>query len=71
MSRKIKRHIVIPLLLFIYVAILVVMALPRYQETGNWTEFTTVLVISLILIVLIYYIYKRKEKLRDKFNNKS
>lgn len=71
MSKKIKRHIVIPLLLFIYVTIMVVMALPRYQESGNWTEFTTVLVISLILIVLIYFIYKRKEKLRDKFNNKS
>lgn len=71
MKRKFKRHILIPLILLVYVAIMVVMALPKYQESGNWNEFTLILAVSLILIVVIYFVYKRKEKLRDKFNNTS
>ena len=71
MRRKFKRHILIPLILLVYVAIMVVMALPKYQESGNWKEFTIILAISLILIVVIYFVYKRKEKLRDKFNNRN
>ena len=69
MKRKFKRHILIPLILLVYVAIMVVMALPKYQESGNWKGFTIILAVSLILIVVIYFVYKRKEKLRDKFNN--
>ena len=71
MKRKFKRHIIIPLLLLVYIAIMVVMAFPRYQESGNWNEFTLILVVSLLLIVVLYFRYKRKEKLRDKFNNRS
>lgn len=71
MKRKFKRHIIIPLLLLVYIAIMVVMAFPRYQESGNWNEFTLILVVSLLLTVVLYFIYKRKEKLRDKFNNRS
>ena len=69
MKRKIKRHLLIPLLLLVYVTIMVVMAFPKYQESGNWNEFFMILGISLLLIVLLYFIYKRKEKIRDKFNN--
>lgn len=71
MKKKFKRHILIPLLLLIYVVIMVIMAFPNYQESGNWNEFSIILVISLLLIVLLYFIYKRKDKLRDKFNNRS
>ena len=69
MKRKFKRHILIPLILLVYVAIMVVMALPKYQKSGNWSEFAIILAVSLILIVVIYFVYKRKEKLRDKLNN--
>lgn len=69
MKRKIKRHLLIPLLLLVYVTIMVVMAFPKYQESGNWNEFFMILGISLLLIVLLYFIYKRKDKIRDKFNN--
>ena len=71
MKRKFKRHLFIPLLLLVYVAIMVVMAIPKYQESGNWNEFTLILAVSLLLIVVLYFIYKRKEKLREKFNNRS
>ena len=71
MQRKFKRHILIPLILLIYVAIMVVMSLPKYLESGNWNEFTLILAVSLLLIVVIYFVYKKKEKLRDKFNNRS
>ena len=71
MKRKFKRHLFIPLLLLVYIAIMVVMAIPKYQESGNWNEFTLILAVSLLLIVVLYFIYKRKEKLRDKFNNRS
>ena len=71
MKRKFKRYILIPLLLLIYVAIMVVMAFPKYKESGNWYEFSIILVVSLLLIVMLYFVYKRKEKLRDKFNNRS
>ncbi len=71
MKSKLKRHIVIPLLLFIYVIIMVVMAYPKYQESGNWSEFIIVLAICLILIVALFFIYKKKERIRDNFKNKS
>ena len=63
MKRKFKRHILIPLILLVYVAIMVVMALPKYQESGNWNEFTLILAVSLILIAVLYIIYKSKENL--------
>ncbi len=71
MKRKFKRHILIPLILLIYVAIMVVIALPKYMESKNWNEFTLILAVSLLLIVVIYFVYKRKEKLREKFNNRN
>lgn len=71
MRQKFKRHILIPLILLIYVAVMVVIALPKYQDYGNWNEFTLILAICIILIVVIHFVYKRKEKLRDKFNNRS
>ena len=71
MKRKFKRHILIPLILLVYVAIMVIMGLPKYKDSGNWNEFTIILAISFILIVVIYFVYKRKENLREKFNNRS
>jgi len=69
MKSKIKRHILIPLLLLIYITVMAVMALPRYQESGNWGEFSIIIGISLLIIILLYFVYKRKQNIREKFNN--
>ena len=71
MKRRFKRHVIIPLLLLIYISVMAVMSFPRYKETGNWGQFATVIGISLIIIVVLFLVYKRREKLRDKFNNKN
>ncbi|HLW10677.1 MAG TPA: hypothetical protein VKX35_09775 [Fermentimonas sp.] len=70
MKSRFKRHIFIPLLLLIYIAVLAVMALPRYRESGNWGEFSIIIVISLLFIILLFFVYKRKQNIRDKINNK-
>lgn len=71
MKRRFKRHIIIPLLLLVYISVMAVMAFPRYRESGNWGQFAIVIGVCLIIIVVLYFVYKRREKLRDKFNNKN
>lgn len=67
MSEKIKRYILFPLVLIVYVAVMAVISYPKYEESGNWKEFITILGISLLFSVLLYFVLKRQQKIRDKF----
>ena len=71
MRRKIKRHILVPAALLVYIIIMVVMAFPRYQEQGNWNEFFLIVGIALAMIVVLFFVLKRREKIRDNFTKKS
>ncbi|MDD4777717.1 MAG: hypothetical protein PHV53_05430 [Fermentimonas sp.] len=65
-----KRYILFPSLLVIYTILMAVIAFPRYQESGNWTEYLIVLGGSFLIAVLLYFILKRKQKIRDKFSER-
>jgi len=70
MKRRIKKHILFPVVLLIYVALLGIMTYPRYHASGNWSEYYSVIGVSLLLAVLLFFILKRKQKLRERFTKK-
>ena len=70
MKRRIKKHILFPVVLLIYVVLLGIMTYPRYQASGNWSEYYSVIGVSLLLAVLLFFILKRKQKLRERFTKK-
>ena len=70
MKRRIKKYILFPAVLLIYVAILAIMTYPRYVVSGDWREYYSVIGVSLLLAVLLFFILKRKQKIREQFTNK-
>lgn len=67
MRRKSKRHILLPAALLVYMAIMAFLAYPKYRERGNWDEYLLIIGIGLLLPVLLFFILKRRQKIRDKF----
>lgn len=65
-----KRYILFPSLLVIYTIVMAVIAFPKYQESGKWVEYLIVLGGSLLIALLLYFILKKKQTLRDKFSGK-
>ncbi len=65
-----KRYILFPALLIIYIIVMAVIAFPNYRESGNWVEYMIILGGSFLLAVLLYFILKRKQRIRDKFSGK-
>ena len=69
MPRNNKKHILLPAILLVYVAILAIVSYPRYEESGEWNEYYAVIGVSLLLAVLLFFILKRRKKIREQFNN--
>ena len=61
--KKLKRHVVIPLLMLIYLAVLAYISRQRLAD-GEYLYYFGVIGISLIIIVLLYFVLKKKERLR-------
>lgn len=53
----------------IYMAGMAVLAYPQYREQGNWNEYLLVVGIGLLLPILLFFVLKRRKKIRDKFTN--
>lgn len=70
MSRKIKKHFLFPAVLLIYLAIMAYISYPRYKELGNWNEYFTVTGISVLLVVALFFLLKRKQQIRERFTGK-
>jgi hypothetical protein len=70
MKRKTKTYILFPAVLLVYIAIMAVMTYPRYEASGNWNEFLLIIGISVLLAVLLFFILKRKQKIRAEFPKK-
>lgn len=70
MSRKIKKQFLFPAALLIYLAIMAYISYPRYKESGNWGEYFAVTGISVLLVVLLFFLLKRKQQIRDRFTGK-
>ena len=71
MPRNNKKHILLPAILLVYVAILAIVSYSRYKESGEWNEYYAVIGVSLLLAVLLFFILKRRKKIREQFNKKS
>ena len=61
--KKLKRHVVIPLLMLVYLAVMAYIARQRLAA-GEYLYYFGVIGISLIIIVLLYFVLKKKERLR-------
>jgi len=70
MRRKIPKHLLFPAVLIGYVSILGIMSYPRYKASGNWSEYFTVIGITVLLALLLHLILKRRQKIRDQFTKK-
>lgn len=62
--KKLKRHVVIPLLMLIYLAVMAYISRQRLAD-GEYLYYFGVIGISLIIIVLLYFVLKKKERLRQ------
>jgi LPXTG-motif cell wall-anchored protein len=65
-----KRHILFPAALLAYCVVMAVMAFPRYKASGNWNEYFGIIGISLLLALILFFILKRRQKIRDRFSKK-
>jgi LPXTG-motif cell wall-anchored protein len=70
MNRKTKKQSLLPAALLIYMAIMAYISYPRYKASGKWGEYFAVIGISVVLVVLLFFLLKRKQKIRDQFNRK-
>ncbi|MEA4916647.1 LPXTG cell wall anchor domain-containing protein [Proteiniphilum sp.] len=70
MSRKIERHILLPVALLLYFAVMAAMAYPRYKVSGNWGEYFGVIGVCLLFALLLFFILKRRKKIRARFSKK-
>lgn len=70
MSRKTKRPLLVPAILLIYAGVMAYISYPRYKESGDWNEYLTVTGISLAIVILLYFLLKRRQKIRDNFTRK-
>ena len=66
-----KRHNFLPSLLLIYTLVMAVIAYPKYKESGTWVEYLTIIGGCILIAFVLYFILKRKQKLRDKFSGKN
>ena len=62
--KKLKRHIVIPFLMLCYLAVMAYISRRRLAD-GEYLYYFGVIGISLGIIVLLYFVLKKKERLRQ------
>ncbi|MCH5216432.1 MAG: hypothetical protein J1F10_05775 [Muribaculaceae bacterium] len=61
---KIKQSVLIPLLLTIYLIIMVSIFGMRYYHAGEYLFFFGITVATLVIIIALHFLLKRKERLR-------
>lgn len=67
MKRKIEKHILLPMLLALYALVMGFLAYPRYRATANWSEFFTIIGITLLLAIVLHFLLKRRQQIRNRF----
>lgn len=68
---KLKRSTLIPLFLLLYLAVMSVFGWRQYQSGAlSATEFFGIIAITLVVIVLLHFNLKRRERLRQERLNK-
>lgn len=61
-----NRHIVIPSLLLIYLAVMTVIFAPDLIASGQYTRLATIVGSELIVITLLYFVLKKKKTLQSR-----
>lgn len=69
MRRNIKKHNLLPLVLLVYLIVNAVIAFPAYRSSGNWNEFFSIIGLFLLLALVLYFVLKKKQQLRNRFTN--
>jgi len=67
MKRRLEKQLLLPLVLVCYALIMGVLAYPRYRTSGNWGEYFTIIGITLLLALLLHFLLKRRENIRNRF----
>lgn len=70
MKQRAKRHILLPVALLLYTAIMGIIAYPRYQKEQNWNEYFLIIGIGVVLAILLFFVLKRRQRIRDNFTKK-
>lgn len=70
MKQRAKRHILLPVALLLYTAIMAIIAYPRYQKEQNWNEYFLIIGIGVVLAILLFFVLKRRQRIRDNFTKK-
>lgn len=67
MKRRLEKQLLLPLVLVCYALIMGILAYPRYRTSGNWGEYFTIIGITLLLALLLHFLLKRRENIRNRF----
>lgn len=67
MKRKNKKHVLLPAALIVYMICMAVIAYPNYQKRDNMDEFFLIVGIGLLLPIILYFVLRRKQKVKDRF----
>lgn len=65
---KIKKHIALPIVLFIYVTVMGIIFIPQ-NHASQITEKIIVLIVSYLIVVALYFVLKKKEKYKQEREN--
>lgn len=60
-----KRSIIIPGVLLIYLFVMAWLGWPHYSAEGKYWEFAGIIGITLIVILLLYFLLRRRDRLRQ------
>ncbi len=67
MKRRLEKQLLLPLVLVCYALIMGILAYPRYRTSGNWGEYFTIIGITLLLALLLHFLLKRRQYIRNRF----
>lgn len=66
MKFKPKRHIFIPIVILIYTVVIAIYAASKYYTSENKGSYFLVVGVNLALAVILYFILKKRDTLRNK-----
>ncbi len=66
MKFKPKRHILIPVIILLYTAVIAIYAANKYYTPENKGSYFLVIGVNLALAVVLYFILKKREAWRNK-----
>lgn len=66
--RKTRNPILLPLVLVVYAIAMASIGYPKYKESGNWSEFWGIIGGCVAAAILLYFVLRKRNKIRNEFN---